>query len=251
MPEQLRQIREYAEAHGIEILEEYHEAASAFKKNSHRAEFDKMLARAKSDREVNAILVHDYSRFSRDSLGARLLVRELLQAGVRVISLNDMEVDTESVTGVYMEAITFAKNEAYSREVAFHTKKGCRANVQTRDPETGWCYKNGGQPLWGYRAERLIRGEEKKGRPLIKCIWVPDDRIVAGKPVYEWTQECLRMAATGATLDQLRDFCNKNGLPAPRQQYWGHDVEQPAASALSPAVRRLWSMERAREDPAL
>jgi len=251
MPEQLRQIREYAEANGVEILEEYYEAASAFKKNSHRAEFDKMLARAKSDREVNAILVHDYSRFSRDSLGARLLVRELLQAGVRVISLNDMEVDTESVTGVYMEAITFAKNEAYSREVAFHTKKGCRANVQTRDPETGWCYKNGGQPLWGYRAERLIRGEEKKGRPLIKCIWVPDDRIVAGKPVYEWTQECLRMAATGATLDQLRDFCNKNGLPAPRQQYWGHDVEQPAASALSPAVRRLWSMERAREDPAL
>ena len=148
MPEQLRQICEYAEAHGIEILEEYHEAASAFKKNSHRAEFDKMLARAKSDREVNAILVHDYSRFSRDSLGARMLVRELLQAGVRVISLNDMEVDTESVAGVYMEAITFAKNEAYSREIAFHTKKGCRANIQTRDPETGWCYKNSGQPLW-------------------------------------------------------------------------------------------------------
>ena len=97
MPEQLRQIREYAEKNGIEILGEYYEAASAFKKNSHRDEFDKMLARAKSDRIVNAILVHDYSRFSRDSLGARLLVRELLQAGVRVISLNDIEVDTESV----------------------------------------------------------------------------------------------------------------------------------------------------------
>lgn len=97
MPEQLRQIREYAEKNGIEMVEEYHEAASAFKKNSHRDEFDKMLARAKSDRTVNAILVHDYSRFSRDSLGARLLVRELLQVGVRVISLNDMEVDTESV----------------------------------------------------------------------------------------------------------------------------------------------------------
>ena len=74
----------------------------------------------------------------------------------------------ETVAGVYMEAITFAKNEAYSREVAFHTKKGCRANVQTRDSETGWCYKNGGQPLWGYRSERLVRGEVKKGRPLIK-----------------------------------------------------------------------------------
>ena len=223
IPEQLRQIREYAEVHGIEIVEEFHEAASAFKKESQRVEFHKMLARAKADKAVNTILVHDYSRFSRDSLGARMLVRELRQAGVRVISVNDLEVDPETVAGVYMEAITFAKNEAYSREVAFHTKKGCRANVQTRDPETGWCYKNGGQPLFGYRAERLIRGEVKKGRPLVKSIWVPDDAIAAGKPVHEWARYCLvELAAKGATLDELRDFCNRNGIPAPRQQYWGH-----------------------------
>lgn len=223
MPEQLRQIREYAEKHGITILEEYQEAASAFKKESQRVEFHKMLARAKSDKAVNAILVHDYSRFSRDSLGARMLVRELRQAGVRVISLNDLEVDPETVAGVYVEAITFAKNEAYSREVAFHTKKGCRANVQTRDSETGWCYKNGGQPLWGYRSERLVRGEVKKGRPLVKSIWVPDDRIIAGKPVSEWARYCLvELAGKGATLDELRDFCNKKGIPAPRQEYWGH-----------------------------
>lgn len=30
------------------------------------------------------------------------------------------------------------------------------------------------------------------------------------------------MAAEGATLDQLRDFCNRNGIPATRQQFWGH-----------------------------
>lgn len=220
IPEQLRQIREYAQKHDIEIADEYHEAASAFKRESQRVEFHRMLQRARSDKSVSAILVHDYSRFSRDSLKARMLIRELKQEGVRVISLNDIEVDPESVAGVYMEAITFAKNEAYSREVAFHTKKGCRANVQTRDPETGWCYKNGGQPLWGYRSERLVRGEHK-AKPIIKSIWVPDDRIVAGRPVYEWTRECLRMAAEGATLDQLRDFCNERGIPAPRQRYWG------------------------------
>lgn len=222
IPEQLRQIREYADQHGIDIVEEYHEAASAFKKEAQRVEFHKMLTRAKSDRTISAILVHDYSRFSRDSLGARMLVRELRDVGIRVISLNDLEVDPNTVAGVYVEAITFAKNEAYSREVAFHTRKGCRANVQTRDPETGWCYKNGGQPLWGYRAERLIRGEVKKGRPLIKCIWVPDDTIVAGKTVHEWARYCLvELAAKGATLDQLRDFCNKQGIPAPRQEFWG------------------------------
>lgn len=223
MPEQVRQIREYAEKHGIEIVDEYQEAASAFRKESQRVEFHRMLERATSDRTISAILVHDFSRFSRDSLRARTLIRDLKQRGIRVISLNDLEIDPETVAGVYMEAITFAKNEAYSREVAFHTKKGCRANVQSRDPETGWCYKNGGQPLFGYRSERLIRGEEKKGRPRIKCIWVPDDRIVGDKPIHEWMRHCLvELAAKGATLDKLRDFCNRNGIPAPRQDYWGH-----------------------------
>ena len=222
MPEQLREIRAYAERNGIEIVAEFSEAASAFQKKSRRVEFERMLEMAKSSRDISAILVHDFSRFSRDSLDAKTLIRELRSAGVRVISLSDPTFDPESVAGVYMEAITFAKNEAYSREIAFHTKKGCRANVQTRDPETGWCYKNGGQPLWGYRSERLQHGEIKKGRPLTKSIWMPDDTIVSGKPVHEWARHCLvELAAKGATLDQLRDFCNEHGIPAPRQQYWG------------------------------
>ena len=121
-----------------------------------------------------------------------------------------------------MEAITFAKNEAFSREIAFHTRKGCRANVQTRDSETGWCYKNGGQPLWGYRTERLERGKGRGDRAILKSVWVPDDTVVAGRPVHEWARHCLtELAAKGATLDELRDFCNDTGLPAPRKQYWG------------------------------
>ena len=223
MPEQIREIRGYAEKNGIEIVAEFSEAASAFQKKTKRVEFDRMLEMARSDRDIQAIVVHDLSRFSRDSVDAQILMRDLNRAGVRVISVTDPDIDRESVAGVYMQHILLAKNEAYSREIAFHTRKGCKSNIQTRDSETGWCYKNGGQPIWGYRIERLNRGELKRGRPLIKSIWVPDDRIVAGKPVHEWARYCLvEMAAKGATLDELREFCNRNGIPAPRQQYWGH-----------------------------
>ncbi len=49
MPEQLREIRRYAEAHGIEIVAEFQEAASAYRHQSRRHEFHRMIDRARSD----------------------------------------------------------------------------------------------------------------------------------------------------------------------------------------------------------
>jgi hypothetical protein len=180
-----------------------------------------MLEEAKRREDVNAILVHDLSRFSRDSLRAQILTRELEAAGVRVLSVTDPVIDPKTSSGVYMKHITLAKNEALSRDISFHTRKGCRANVQTRDPVTGWCYKNGGQPLWGYKAVRLDKGEDSKGRPIYKMIWELDDTEIAGKPLHEWVKHCLMMAAEGASLNMLRDFCNEKGFPARRKSHWG------------------------------
>jgi hypothetical protein len=114
--------------------------------------------------------------------------------------------DEDSSAGVYIKNMTFAKNEVYSMDVAFHTRKGCTANVQTRDPESGFCYKNGGQPLFGYRAERLHRGDVNR-RPIFKSIWVPDETVVEGRTMRDWARHCLvELAAKGASLDELCAF---------------------------------------------
>lgn len=222
IPEQLREIRSFAASRSIEIVGEHQEVASAFKRGDRRFKFHRMLERAKTDPSINVILVHDFSRFSRDNIEAPLLIRDLREAGVQLISVTDPEVDPETISGVFMEAVTFANHRAYSLSVAMHTRKGCRANVQTRDPESNWCYKNGGQPLWGYKSVRLERGQERKGKPIIKSIWELDDLIVADRPVHEWVHHCLvELAANGASLKELRDFCNEKGFPARRKQYWG------------------------------
>src|ERR1035441_2118692 len=232
IPEQFRGIDEFAGNRRLEIVDRFHEATSAFRHQERRHVFHRMLARARAG-EVSVIIVHDFSRFGRKSDETKALIHKLRSEGIRVLSATEQEFDPETSTGVYMEAFTFAKNEAYSIDVAFHTRKGCRANVQTRGAETGWCFKNGGQPLFGYRAERLQRGEVKRGRPLVKIIWVPDDTIVVGRPMHEWARHCLvELAGNGASLEELRAFCEKTGIPGRRKQYWGistwHALLQPS-----------------------
>lgn len=222
IPEQFREMRAHATGRGIEIVGEFSEATSAFQHEEKRVEFHRMLTQAKADPRVNAILVHDYSRFSRDSIYARSLIRELLKKGISVLSATDLMADPESVAGVYLEAINHAKNEAYSREVAFHTRKGCRSNVQTQHPGTGHYYTNGGQPLWGYKIHKLVIGQDKKGEEIRKSIWVLDDSIVADRPVHEWVHHVLvEMAGQGASLNEMRDLCEARKLPARRKDHWG------------------------------
>jgi len=221
IPQQLKEIHEYASQRGIEIVEEFEEAASAFNRRGKRPEFDHMIEKAKKAPEISAIIVHDMSRFSRDSVLGRGLFRDLRESGINVLSVNDPDFDPDTEAGVYTEAFTFAKNEAYSRTLSMHVKKGCRANIRTRDPETGWCYKNGGMPMWGYKLEHVQTGVGKGGMPVYKGIWLLDDTIVSGKPLHEWVRHCLvELASKGASIVQLRDFCNENGIPCRRDKIW-------------------------------
>jgi hypothetical protein len=230
IPEQLREIRRYASRQKIEIVGEFYEAASAFRHEDMRVEFRRMLATAMTDPGITLILVHESSRFSRDSLRGDALTAELRDVGVRVVSVTEPQVEPDTSIGVYMEALTFAKNEAYSREIGLHVSKGCRSNIATRDAETGWYYKNGGDPLLGYRAVNLVRGEPRPSQPIIKRIWLLDETEIAGAPMHEWVRHCLvELAGRGATLREMCEFCDRVGIP-PRRR--AHQWDQTTWSSL-------------------
>ena len=250
IPEQLREIRNYASSRGIEIVGEFQEAVSAFRKPEKRLEFQRMLQCAKSDPEITAVIVRDLSRFSRDGISSMQITQELLDHGVRVLSLTDPEYDPETPAGVYLRHITAAKNEAYCLEVAMHTRKGCLANIRSRDPKSGWGFKNGGQPILGYVGQRIRRGTNKSGEAIYGSIWVLDETLVAGRPVHEWAHHCLvELAAKGASLDELRDFCNQHGIPPRRGRYWTTSTWN---SMLKPSVllkycgHEVWDVRRRR-----
>src|SRR5262245_6766392 len=66
IPEQLRQCRAFAEDEGYQIAGEFHEAASGFRHQERRHEFHKMLGMVDAA-GVTAIIVHEHSRFIRES----------------------------------------------------------------------------------------------------------------------------------------------------------------------------------------
>ncbi len=131
--------------------------------------------------------------------------------------------------------MTEFKNASYSLDVAMHTVKGMKENVARRDSEIGYCYKNGGAPLWGFAAYKVQRGTDRRGAPIMKTLWKPDETLVAGRPVREWARHALieLRLKQRASLDQIRDFLNEHGVPSPRKGYWGtsswHELLEPSA----------------------
>jgi len=112
MPEQPHEIRRYAESHKIEIVAAFQEAASAYRYQARRHEFHRMIDRARGAPDFSVIIVHDFSRFGCDSSTGKGEIQELRRAGVEVLSVTNPKVDDDTAAGVYMQAITFAKNES-------------------------------------------------------------------------------------------------------------------------------------------
>ena len=257
IPAQLRDMRKYEQANGIAIVETYQEAESAFSDESRRPEFWRMVERAKSDPKITGILVHDHSRFFRDPYAGPQVKGELLAHGVRVFSATEPQYDPRTIAGLAIEKMTEFKNASYSIDVAFHTRKGMKENVARRDPEIGYCYKNGGAPLWGLAAYKVQRGTDRRGAPIMKTLWRKDETIVAGRPAWEWARHALveLRLKQEASLDQIRDFLNAHGVPSPRKGYWGtsswHELLEPSA-LLQYAGYGVWNVhgKRGRHRPA-
>ncbi|MFH1865321.1 MAG: recombinase family protein, partial [Candidatus Eisenbacteria bacterium] len=251
MPAQVREIEDYARQKGIAIAEVYQESGSAFSHESKRPEFRRMVERAEGDPQITGLLVHDFSRFFRDPYAGPMVKGELLSHGVRVISVTEPEYDPRTTAGLAIEKMTEFKNASYSMDVAFHTRKGMRENLSRRDPEIGFCYKNGGAAPWGFGSYRVERGVDRRGGPVMKTLWDKDEAAVAGRRVWEWTHHVLVDLRLGehASLSAIRDFLNERDIPSPRKRYWSksspYSLLQPSA-LLQYAGYGVWNVHGAR-----
>ena len=214
-------IRVFAERHGIPVVGEYvHEATSAFADK--RRIWTEMVERALADAQVGLLLFDDASRFYRNTYLSGAVKHRLNAAGVKVVYCDIGLVDTTTEGGKWLEGISDIGAEAGSIRTRYHTLKGMAQNAVTRDSETGWCYKNGGQPPFGYRTVRVQRGWLARDVPKMKSVWEVDEREFSGKQVWEWARHVLveLVGERGLSYDAIRDSLNGNGVPPSRGRYW-------------------------------
>ena len=123
---QLGRIREYAQAHGIEIPERFvfSDEGVSGRHAEKRPAFMQMIGAAKAKpRPFDVILVWKFSRFARnrqDSILYKSMLRR--ECGVDVISVT--EPVTDDPTSILIEALLEAMDEYYSINLAQEVRRG-------------------------------------------------------------------------------------------------------------------------------
>ena len=110
---QLFKLRQYAEARGYEVVHTYEDRASGA--NRHRPALDDMRRDA-SEHKFDIILIVRFDRIARSLVNLLNLMEELDQYGVKLICVDQPEIDTTSHHGRLIMAVLGAIAQ-YEREL--------------------------------------------------------------------------------------------------------------------------------------
>ena len=158
IPDQLRQMRQWAERSGHVIVKEYIEPGASATDDK-RPVFQEMMLEAtlRGVAPFQLIVVHSFSRFFRDHVEGAIYQRRLRKHGVRVESITQNTSDDPS--GEMHRSMIMLFDEYQSKENAKHTLRGMQENARQG-------YFNGSKAPFGYKTidagQTGTRGRIKK-----------------------------------------------------------------------------------------
>ena len=143
IPDQLRQIREWARANSHIVAMEYVEPG-ATATDDKRPQFQRLIQDAlQKPAPYDAIVVHSLSRFFRDPIQMGFYERKLKKNKVKLISITQQTSDDSQ--GEMMRLIISTFDEYQSKENGKHTSRAMKENARQG-------YHNGSKPPYGYEA---------------------------------------------------------------------------------------------------
>lgn len=128
IPDQNRQIADYVAAKGWELVATYVDPGLSAT-DDNRPQFQALIERAlDDDHPFDAVLVHSYSRFFRDSFNLELYRRRLEKAGVKLVSITQ-ELGDEPADAMMRQLIAMF-DEHQSRENGKHVRRAMQENAR-------------------------------------------------------------------------------------------------------------------------
>jgi site-specific DNA recombinase len=143
IPDQRRQLEAWCRQHVFDVVAEYVEPGASAT-DDRRPQFQRMMEDAtRRDRPFDAILVHSFSRFFRDSFLFELHRRSLEKNSVALISIT--QTVTQDSAGQMSRQLMSIFDEYQSRENAKHVIRAMKENARQG-------YWNGSRAPFGYKA---------------------------------------------------------------------------------------------------
>src|SRR5918994_7082584 len=176
---QLRACREWAEKNGLEVLREYvEEGHSAFRNLDKREAFKELLSDAASkEHPFDIIIVHKLDRLFRDSLESSTTRAILKREHVRLVSVTEPMVGSDTPEDFFMEHILVGMAEFYSRNLSREIMKGLKQRAQQGHLVF--------RPPYGYKREIIERQEGHKRTRIISRAVVDEKTAAIVRRVFE------------------------------------------------------------------
>jgi len=157
IPDQLRQLHEWAKASGHLVVQEFVEPGASATDDK-RPVFQQMINDALTKPPAfEAIIIHSLSRFFRDGIEFGVYERKLAKNKVKVISIT--QPTSDDAGGEMMRRIICLFDEHQSKEISKHVSRAMKENARQG-------YFNGSKPPFGYQAvvtgQAASRGRSKK-----------------------------------------------------------------------------------------
>ena len=142
IPDQLRQMRHWAERMGHVVVKEYVEPGASAMDDKRPVFQSMMLDAEQKPAPYQMIVVHSLSRFFRDLVQGAMYQRKLLRLGIKLVSITQQTNDDPS--GDMQRHIFMLFDEYQSKENAKHTLRGMQENARKG-------FFNGSRAPFGYK----------------------------------------------------------------------------------------------------
>jgi site-specific DNA recombinase len=203
---QLRAGREWAEKQGYTIVKEYlDEGFSASRNLEKREAFKEMLSDATSkEHPFDIILVHKLDRFSRDSLES-LTARALFKRHeIRLLSVLEPMVGSDSPEDTLVEHILMGMNQFYSQNLSREIRKGLKERAQQHHLVFG--------PPFGYKKEIIETQQSHKRTRTISRAVIDEKTAPIVQRIFDLYDQGMGYKSIAMTLNNEGHRTNKGLL---------------------------------------